>query len=167
MLSTITFDDRTTDTMEFDDFKYQNKYNVNITWIDFLESLFNKYNLTGSSYLIEKFNFDYVWFIDEYMRTSIYPTTHNRNDHIFEGNVVRSINRLLNLLNELRNVAEETENKYMMNIFEECKIELLRDKAWLVPDSIYLRKCGFTLETNGDLRIGRTDNSNFDEIFDV
>jgi len=167
LLSTITFDDRTTDTMEFDDFKYQNKYNVNITWIDFLESLFNKYNLTGSSYLIEKFNFDYVWFIDEYMRTSIYPTTHNRNDHIFEGNVVRSINRLLNLLNELRNVAEETENKYMMNIFEECKIELLRDKAWLVPDSIYLRKCGFTLETNGDLRIGRTDNSNFDEIFDV
>jgi superfamily II RNA helicase len=171
LLSTITFDDHITDPIDFEGFKHQNMSNSNIKWIDFLDQLFDKYRLNGSTSLIEKFNFDYVWLVDEYMRTSVYPTNQNDKDHLFEGNFVRSINRLLNLLNELRTIAEETENKQMMNIFDECRIELLRDKAWLVPDSIYLRKCGFTLDINASSNtIQTTDkpislDNNFDDVF--
>jgi hypothetical protein len=171
LLTTITFDDHITDPIDFEGFKHQNMSNSNIKWIDFLDQLFEKYRLNGSASLIEKFNFDYVWLVDEYMRTSVYPTNQNDKDHLFEGNFVRSINRLLNLLNELRTIAEETENKQMMNIFDECRIELLRDKAWLVPDSIYLRKCGFTLDINASSNtIQTTDkpislDNNFDDVF--
>jgi superfamily II RNA helicase len=159
LFSTLTFDDRLSDSIDICGFIEQNKSNQNIMWKDFIGDLLRKYHTMGESALIDKFNFDYVWFVDQFVRTSVYPTTESEPEHLFEGNFVRSANRLLNLLNEITNIAQITENKGLMNIFEECRLELFQGKNWLIPDSIYLRKCGFVIQSNGELINNGSDNS--------
>ena len=157
LFSSLTFDDRLSDSIDICGFIEQNKYNQNIMWKDFIGDLLRKYHTMGDSALIDKFNFDYVWFVDQFVRTSVYPTKESEPDHLFEGNFVRSANRLLNLLNEITNIAQITENKGLMNIFEECRLELFQGKNWLIPDSIYLRKCGFVIQSDGELKNNGSD----------
>ena len=174
LFSTLTFDDHISDPIDISIFIQRNKTNSNIMWKDYMNELLTKYHNMGDTILIDKFNFDYVWLIDEYVRTSVYPTKESDPEHLFEGNFVRSVNRLLNLLNEIRNIAQDTENKGLMSVFEECRLELFDGKAWLVPDSIYLRKCGFVLQIDSDTNTNLindntklTDSSViFDDIFE-
>ena len=177
LFSVLTFDDHISDSIDIAGFVEQNKSNPNIMWKDFINDLLGKYHSMGETTLIDKFNFDYVWLLDEFIRTSVYPSKVSDSDYLFEGNFVRSVNRLLNLLNEIRNVAQDTENTGLMSIFEKCRLELFQDKPWLIPDSIYLRKCGFVLQTDSSLVIysdsneDNEDNTNitpksdFDDVF--
>ena len=129
LLSTLTFDDKSTNT-EFESFKLSNISNPAYKWIDIIES-------SAKSRFAEQFNFDYVWLIDHFVRTSEYISKHSDDDYLFEGNFVRSCSRLSNLLNEIRNIFQSTSNHDLVSKIDICS--LLLQKEWLKPDSIYLR----------------------------
>ena len=134
LLSTLIFDDHRSDPMDFNSFKYQNQDNKNIIWISDLDKLLNRYLEEDLSYLIDNFNFDFVWLIDEFIRTGIYPVKYNDEDYLFEGNFVRSINQLLNLILEIKQLFDVT--KTDTTILNEVIIMLQKD--WLKPESLYL-----------------------------
>jgi len=134
LLSTLIFEDHRSDPIDFNNFKYQNEDNKNITWISDLDKLLNKYLENDLSYLIDNFNFDFVWLVDEFIRTGIYPVKYNDYDYVFEGNFVRSNNQLLNLILEIKQLFDIT--KTDATILNEVIIMLQKD--WLKPESLYL-----------------------------
>ena len=110
--------------------------NENILWKDDIKKLIESYEIDRyKSTLIDIFNFDYVWLIDEFIRTSKYNSYPTDNEYLFEGNFVRSINKLLNLLNEIKIIVEIQDIELNKKI-DECIIMLKKD--WLNPNSIYL-----------------------------
>ena len=137
LLSTITFDDHLRDSIDFNGFKYQNQMNENYRWIKLLDGIFDKYDKSSMKYLIDLFNYDYVWLLDEFIRTGNYNSKSSDEDYLFEGNFVRSVNKLLNLLNEIRDIYEKTKNYDLMNKIDIAKTMLQKD--WLKPESLYLK----------------------------
>ena len=120
LLSTLTFNDNLKDPLSLNYYKD----NKNFEWVNYIE----KYD--------GKFNFDYVWLLDEFIRTGIYSSSEEDEDYLGEGNFIRSCSKLLNLISELRNMAEHTLNYDLMRKMDECNIILQKD--WLKPVSIYL-----------------------------
>jgi superfamily II RNA helicase len=142
LLSTLTCDDHINDPIDINIFKLQNKNNNNIKWIEEIDKLISIYDKKAPN-LINKFNFDYVWLIDEYLRTFIYPLSQGDENYLFEGNFVRLCNHLINLLNEIQNICEDTKNYELLIKINEC-ISLL-NQEWLRSDSIYLQTHGINL----------------------
>jgi superfamily II RNA helicase len=137
LLSTITFDDHLKDSIDFSRFKYQNQSDDNYIWIKLLDDLFDKYDKSNMKYLKDLFNYDYVWLLNDFIRTGNYNSRSSDEDYLFEGNFVRSVNKLLNLLNEIRDIYEKTKNYDLMNKIDIAKTLLQKD--WLKPESIYLK----------------------------
>jgi len=124
LLSTLTFSDNLKDPLTLDYYKD----NRNFIWVNYIESFVETY--------YDKFNFDYVWLLDEFIRTGVYSSSEEDEDYLGEGNFIRSCSKLLNLISELRNMAEHTLNYDLMRKMDECNIILQKD--WLKPMSIYL-----------------------------
>ena len=135
IFATIVFDENITDKIDFNTFK---NYKLDIKWIDILQTIFIKYQETKSYELLDKFNFDYIYLLDEFIKTSVYNSKITDKNYLYEGNFIRFINRLLNLLNEIKYIFEITKNIELINIIDKS-ILLIRDNEWLKTDSIYLK----------------------------
>ena len=115
----------------------------NIEWKDDIKKIIESYqNDKYKSTLIDIFNFDYLWLVDEFFRTSEYKSYPNDNDYLFEGNFARSISKLLNLLNEIKLIIEKQDIELNKKI-DECIIMLKKD--WLNSNSIYLTQNGIII----------------------
>jgi superfamily II RNA helicase len=144
LLSVLTCDDHIREPISVQIFADQNEGNTNYAWLDDIHKLINTYeNSVDTVELVDQFNFDYVWVLDEFLRTSVYPLNKSSDNYLFEGNFVRLCNRLTNLLNEVQNICEDTKNHELLTKINEC-ISLLH-QDWLRPDSIYLQTHGLSL----------------------
>lgn len=132
LFSSLIFDEKN-DILELKEFKNQN---INFKWIKLLEDIYDK---TINNF----FNFKYIWLIDEFIKTNKYLSNYEDEDYLFEGNFIRSMNKLLNLFNDLKNLYEDTKNIKLVEKIDIC-IEKL-NKDWLKLDSIYLRMSGIVL----------------------
>lgn len=142
LLSVLTCDDHIREPIDIQIFADQNESNINFTWINDIYMIINMYRQTAPE-LVKQFNFDYVWVLDEFLRTSIYPLNKTDDNYLFEGNFVRLCNRLTNLLNEIQNICEDTKNHELLTKINEAIMLLHQD--WLRPDSIYLQTHGLSL----------------------
>ena len=144
LLSVLTCDDHIREPIDIQIFADQNEGNTNYTWLNDIHTLIKTYeNSVDTIDLVKQFNFDYVWVLDEFLRTSVYPLNKTDDNYLFEGNFVRLCNRLTNLLNEVQNICEDTKNHELLTKINEC-ISLLH-QDWLRPDSIYLQTHGLSL----------------------
>lgn len=138
LLFCITSEDHMMDSIEIYGLNYEN-----IEWKDDIKKLIESYQIDRyKSTLIDIFNFDYVWLVDEFIRTSEYRSYPSDKEYLFEGNFVRSINKLLNLLNEIKIIVDKQDIELNKKI-DECIIMLKKD--WLNPDSIYLVQNGIII----------------------
>ena len=144
LLSVLTCDDHIREPIDIQIFADQNEGNTNYAWLNDIHTLIKTYeNSVDTIELVKQFNFDYVWVLDEFLRTSVYPLNKTDENYLFEGNFVRLCNRLTNLLNEVQNICEDTKNHELLTKINEC-ISLLH-QDWLRPDSIYLQTHGLSL----------------------
>jgi superfamily II RNA helicase len=120
--------------------KETNKLDNGFEWAHKLNKLLQNYVKLGSYDLLELFNFNYLWLLDEFLISGNYVSYSDDDNYLFEGNFVHSCNRLINLLNEVRSICEETQNFELMAKIQNCII--LMSKDWLKPDSIYLHMSG-------------------------
>jgi superfamily II RNA helicase len=147
LLSVLTCDDHIKEPLDVNMFieqycDQQSTKTNNYMWINEIIQLIHQYEL-NSPELVERFNFDYVWVLDEFLRTSVYPLNKTDDNYLFEGNFVRLCNRLANLLNEIQNICEDTKNHDLLTKINECSTLLHKD--WLRPDSIYLQTHGLNI----------------------
>lgn len=134
ILATVVFDEYCTDSILFNNFKQS----FNYPWINIIDRIYNKYIQLKEDNLLNIFNFDYIYLLDEFLRTSIYKSNINDSDYLYEGNFIRMINRLLNLLIQIKYIAEITKNINLMNKINES-IVIINTNEWLIPKSIYLK----------------------------
>ena len=138
LLSILTCDDHIKEPLDINMFIQQfcsSKKN-HYTWIDEIANLIHYYTNIAPE-LIEKFNFDYVWVLDDFLRISVYPLNKTDENYLFEGNFVRLYYRLANLLNEIQNICKDTKNHDLLIKINKCTTLLHKD--WLRPNSIYLQ----------------------------
>ena len=107
-------------------------------YIFIINKIYNKYIKLKEDHLLNIFNFDYIYLLDEFLRTCIYKSNINDSDYLYEGNFIRMINRLLNLLVQIKYIAEITKNINLMNKINESII-IINTNEWLIPKSIYLK----------------------------
>jgi superfamily II RNA helicase len=113
---------------------------INITWIESIRKMIDKYSSNNyTKHLLPLFNFDYIWLVDEFIRTSIYTSIPSDQDYLFEGNFMRSISRVINLLTEIEQICDKS-NYDLIKKINNCVTILKKD--WLNPDSIYLKQNG-------------------------
>ena len=75
---------------------------------------------------------------DNFLKTNKYLSNIIDDDYLFEGNFVRNINRLINLLNEIKYLADNTRNINLLSKINNCIIKL-EDNKWFKNSSLYLR----------------------------
>jgi len=131
VLSTIVFDETTQNRVTINEIK-------DYKWKIIINELINKYQINKHYNYIEQFNFDFINLFETFLETGIFQSNIKNKDYLFEGNFIRIINRLLNLLNEIKFLSEITKNIHLMNIIAQS-IEVIESHQWLKPDSIYLR----------------------------
>ena len=139
LLSAITFDDHS-DNSTLNSLEYYYKSNDNITWIESIKEMIAKYSSNDhTKHLLPLFNFDYIWLVDDFIRTSVYSSKSSDQDYLFEGNFMRSISRVVNLLTEIEQICDKS-NYDLIQKLNNCVLLLKQD--WLNPDSIYLKQSG-------------------------
>ena len=139
IFSSLIFEDN--NIIDYYIYSNQNS-NKNNKWFDIINEMFsktNKYNY-DINYI---FNFKYIYLVEEFIKNNIYISNYEDEDYLFEGNFIRYINKLLNLLTDIKNIYENTKNIILLKKIEKC-IEIL-NKDWLKLDSIYLKMSGIDI----------------------
>lgn len=132
LLSCLVFEDRPQQPVSFYN-AYSKAYDGaddNIVWFEFLAAYAAQLG-ESSGYLRQIFedmlNLDYVWLLDEFVRTGRYGSVEEDDDYLFEGNFLRSVNKLLNLLKEVKNVCYFAEGCDMVALLDAAMALLEKD----------------------------------------